>query len=221
MKAIGYLRVSTTGQALDGVSLEMQRSKVEAWASLNDSTMLAVYSDEGLSGSNADRPGLQAALAHAKREKAALVVYSLSRFSRSTIDTLRLVEELSRSGCEFVSLTEKLDTTTPAGRVVLRVLAALSEFEREQIGDRTSAALRHLKAAGKRYGKSIPHGFRLDGERLVRDEGEAEVMRLAKALRDRGLSLRKISKELEARGAFNREGRPFSACSVASLLRAA
>lgn len=220
MKAVAYIRVSTVGQAEEGVSLEMQRSKVRAWADLNDAVLVGEYADEGLSGKRADRPGLQAALAHAKREKAAVVVYSLSRFSRSTIDTLRLVEELSRSGCEFVSLTEKLDTSTPAGRVVLRVLAALGEFEREMIADRTRGAILHLKSQGKRYG-SVPHGYRDEGGQIVRDEGEAEVARLAKSLRDHGMSLRAISQELANRGAFNRCGKPFNHNSVASLLRAA
>lgn len=220
MKAVAYVRVSTVEQASEGVSLEMQRQKVRAWADLNDAVLVGEYADEGLSGKRADRPGLQAALAHAKREKAALVVYSLSRFSRSTVDTLQLVEQLARVGCEFVSLSEKLDTSTPAGRVVLRVLAALGEFEREQIAERTRGAILHLKAQGKLYG-SVPHGFRAVDGQLVQDQGEAEVVRLAKALRDRGMTLRAISQELANRGAFNRAGRPFNPNSVASLLRAA
>ena len=221
MKAIAYVRVSTVGQAQEGVSLEMQRQKVRAWAELNDAQIAGEYADEGLSGKRADRPGLQAAVAHAKREKAALVVYSLSRFSRSTVDTLRLVEDLAKAGCEFVSLTEKLDTSTPAGRVVLRVLAALGEFEREQIAARTQAAILHLKAQGKRYSASIPHGFRNNGGQLVRDEREVEIINLANALRSQGFSLRAISAELAQRGVFNREGRAFNPNSVRSLLKAA
>jgi len=198
----------------------MQRQKVRAWAELNDAQVIGEYADEGLSGKRADRPGLQAALAHAKREKAALVVYSLSRFSRSTVDTLRLVEELAKAGCEFVSLTEKLDTSTPAGRVVLRVLAALGEFEREQIAARTQAAILHLKAQGKRYSASIPHGFRLDGQQLIRDEGEAQTVMLARTLKAEGKTLRGISRELAARGLFNRIGKPYNHNSVSALLRA-
>ena len=220
MKAIAYFRVSTVGQAVDGVSLEMQRAKVRAWASLHDAEIVAEYADEGLSGKRADRPGLVSALSHAKREKAALVVYSLSRLSRSTLDTLQLTTDLERAGCDLVSLSEKLDTSTPAGRVVFRVLAALSEFEREQLAERTRGAILHLKAKGQRYG-SIPHGFRDEGGQLVRDERESRIVELVQSLRARGLSLRKISDELTARGAFNREGRPFNHNSIASRLRLA
>ena len=220
MKAIAYFRVSTVGQAVDGVSLEMQRAKVRAWASLHDAEIVAEYADEGLSGKRADRPGLVSALSHAKREKAALVVYSLSRLSRSTLDTLQLTTDLEKSGCDLVSLSEKLDTSTPAGRVVFRVLAALSEFEREQLAERTRGAILHLKAKGQRYG-SVPHGLRDEGGQLVRDEREARIVELVQSLRARGLSLRKISDELTKRGAFNREGRPFNHNSINSMLRLA
>lgn len=221
MRAISYIRVSTVGQAVDGVSLEMQRAKVRAWASLHDAEIVAEYADEGLSGKRADRPGLVSALSHAKREKAALVVYSLSRLSRSTLDTLQLAGTLEKSGCDLVSLSEQLDTSTPAGRVVFRVLAALSEFEREQLAERTRAAIQHLKAQGKRYNCSIPHGYRDEGGQLVRDEREGQIVELVQSLRSRGLSLRRISDELAQRGAFNREGRAFNPKSVASMLRMA
>ena len=220
MRAVSYIRVSTGEQAQDGVSLELQRAKVRAWASLNDAQLVAEYADEGLSGKRADRPGLMAAIAHAKREGAALVVYSLSRLSRSTLDTLQLTADLERAGCDLVSLSEKLDTSTPAGRVVFRVLAVLGEFEREQVAERTRGAILHLKAKGQRYG-AVPHGFRDDGGQLVKDEREGEVVRLVQSLRARGLSLRKISDELAARGAFNRQGRPFHPESLASMLRLA
>lgn len=220
MRAVSYIRVSTGEQAQDGVSLEMQRSKVRAWASLNDAQLVAEYADEGLSGKRADRPGLVAAIAHAKREGAALVVYSLSRLSRSTLDTLQLTADLERAGCDLVSLSEKLDTSTPAGRVVFRVLAVLGEFEREQVAERTRGAILHMKAKGQRYG-AIPHGFRDEGGQLVKDAREGEVVRLVQSLRARGMSLRKISDELAARGAFNRCGRPFHPESLASMLRLA
>ena len=220
MRAVSYIRVSTGEQAQDGVSLELQRAKIRAWASLNDAALVGEYADEGLSGKRADRPGLMAAIAAAKREKAALVVYSLSRLSRSTLDTLQLTADLERAGCDLVSLSEKLDTSTPAGRVVFRVLAVLGEFEREQVAERTRGAILHMKAKGQRYG-AIPHGFRDEGGQLVKDAREGEVVRLVQSLRERGMSLRKISDELAARGAFNRCGRPFHPESLASMLRLA
>lgn len=220
MRAIGYIRVSTEGQAVDGVSLELQRAKLEAWASLHDATLVAVFADEGLSGASADRPGLLQAIAAAKRARAALVVYSLSRLSRSTLDTLQLAGDLERAGCDLVSLQEQVDTSSPAGRVIFRVLAALAEFERDQLAERTRQAMQHLKAQGRVVG-SIPHGYTRDGDRVIPNDAEQRVVALARELRAQGLTLRQIGDALAARGAFNRAGRPYQAASVLALLRAA
>lgn len=220
MKAIGYIRVSTVGQVQDGVSLELQRGKLAAWASLHDAELVAVFADEGLSGKSADRPGLVAAIAAAKRERAALVIYSLSRLSRSTLDTLRIAGDLERAGCDLVSLQEQLDTTTPAGRVIFRVLAAMAEFERDQLAERTRQAMQHMKAQGRVVG-AIPHGYQRDGERVVPQAQEQRILAMVRELRGQGLSLRAIGDELTARGAFNRAGRPYRAESVRAMLRAA
>lgn len=220
MKAIAYVRVSTVGQVEDGASLELQRSKIEAWAQLNDAELLDVVADEGLSGKSANRPGLQRAVELAKRNRAALVVYSLSRLSRATRDTLHLVAELERAGCELVSLSEKIDTASAGGRMVFRMLSVLNEFEREQLAERTKAAMQHLKAQGRVVG-SVPHGFSRDGDELVLNVAEQRVVDIAQQLRNKGMSLRAISDELAARGAFNRSGRPYNPKSVRSMLVAA
>ena len=219
MKAVAYIRVSTTGQVADGVSLELQRAKVESWAQLNDAELVCVLADEGLSAKSMNRPGLQQAVELAKQNRAALVVYSLSRLSRSTRDTLHLVAELERAGCELVSLSEKIDTASAGGRMVFRMMSVLAEFEREQLAERTRAAMQHLKAQGRVVG-SIPHGYARDGHELVLNVAEQRVVELAQQLRDKGMSLRAVSDELAARGAFNREGRPFNPKSVRSMLAA-
>src|SRR5574337_797514 len=122
MKAIGYVRVSTEDQAHNGVSLEAQQERIEAWAKVNRADLLAVHVDRGLSGKRADnRPALQAALAQACCNRAALVVYSLSRLSRSIKDTCAIGERLAKAGATLVSLTEQLDGTTASGRLMLHM----------------------------------------------------------------------------------------------------
>jgi site-specific DNA recombinase len=220
MKAVGYIRVSTTTQADEGVSLEMQAAKVRAWADLNGAELLDVVADEGLSAKNANRPGLVRAIQLAKQHKAALVIYSLSRLSRSTRDTLELVSGLEKAGAELVSLTEKIDTSSAGGRMVFRMLSVLAEFEREQLAERTRAAMQHMKQQGFVVGQ-VPHGFSRDGDKLVLNVVEQRVVVLAQQLRDKGLTLRAISDELAARGAFNRAGRPLNPKSVRAMLLAA
>ena len=159
-RAIGYIRVSTEDQVLEGVSLAAQRNKVEAWSELNDHELLAVEEDAGISGATADkRPGLQAALDAACRKRATLVVYSLSRLARSTMDALLIAERLEKAGADLVSLSEKIDTTTAAGKMVFRMLAVLAEFERDQLAERTRAAMQHLRGQGRRISRHLPYGF--------------------------------------------------------------
>lgn len=131
MQTIGYVRVSTSRQATGGVSVETQRERIAVWSVANGYELGEVYVDAGMSGGRADnRPALQAALAHACRARAALVTYSLSRLARSTRDALAISERLSGAGADLVSLSERIDTTTAAGKMVFRMLAVLAEFER-------------------------------------------------------------------------------------------
>jgi len=205
MKAFGYIRVSTPGQAEVGVSLDAQEAKVRAWAALNDAEAV-IFRDEGISGKRADnRPGLQAALdAVAKGD--ALVVYSLSRLSRSTKDTLAIAELLAKREADLVSLSEKIDTTSAAGKMVFRILAVLSEFERDQISDRTRFALAHKKANGEKTGGDVPFGFRARNGKLYPHAEERKAIRLVLGLKAEGLTLRSICRALEAAGVARKRG---------------
>ena len=220
--AIGYIRVSTEGQAQDGVSLEAQRAKIEAWAMLNDYELVAVRVDAGISGKGmANRPGLQAALSDC-RKGSALVVYSLSRLARSTKDTIEISDLLAKSGADLVSLSEKIDTTSAAGKMVFRMLAVLAEFERDQISERTTAALQFKKSRGEKTGGQVPFGYGLadDGVRLQDNIEEQAVIRQARELKASGLSLRKIAVELQRRGFVSRAGTMFQPGQVQRMLAA-
>jgi len=223
MQAIFYLRVSTEQQATEGVSLEAQQAKLTAWATLNDATVLGVYSDAGLSGTKDDRPGLLAAMEAATKSKATLVVYSLSRLSRSTAATIRLADELNRAGAELVSLSEKIDTTTAAGKMVFRMLSVLNEFERDLVSERTTTALRHKKAQGQRVGE-IPFGYDLaaDGITLTANTAQLEAIELINSLRAEGLTYQAIADELTARGIATKKGKAkWSTASIHKIVNRA
>lgn len=217
--AIGYIRVSTEGQAQDGVSLDMQRAKIEAWAMLNDYELTAVHVDAGISGkSAANRPGLQAAMNDC-RKGSALVVYSLSRLARSTKDTIEISERLAKSGADLVSLSEKIDTTSAAGKMVFRMLAVLAEFERDQISERTTSAMQHKKGKQELVG-AVPYGFDLaaDGVNLIPNAIEQNVIHQARDLHAGGMSLRKIAAELQRRGFNARNGEMFQATQIQRMV---
>lgn len=207
MKAVFYIRVSTQDQATEGVSLEAQLSKLQSWATLNDAEVIGTFEDAGLSGTRSDRPGLAAAMDTACRHKAALVVYSLSRLSRSTSDTIALAAKLDKSGAELVSLSEKIDTSSASGKMIFRLMSVLNEFERDQIAERTSNALAHKKSKGELVG-SVPFGYTLaaDGITLEENPSQQEALVLISKLRAKGLSLRQIAQELEALGVPTAKG---------------
>lgn len=205
MKAIGYIRVSTQGQVEDGVSLDAQEAKVRAWAELNGAEVV-IFRDKGISGKRSDnRPGLQDALA-AVGKGDALVVYSLSRLSRSTRDTLTIADALAKKEADLVSLSEKIDTTSAAGKMVFRMLAVLSEFERDQISDRTRFALAHKKANGEKTGGDCPFGYRVRKGKLYLHAEEQKAVRLILNLAGKGLTLRGICRKLEAAGIARKNG---------------
>jgi len=162
--AIAYVRVSTSGQAEDGVSLDAQRSKIAAWCDVMGYELVRTCADEGLSGHSIEkRLGLQQAVEAVCASGGVLVVYSLSRLARNTRETLELGERLSQAGADLVSLSEKIDTTSAAGKMVFRMLAVLAEFERDQVSERTAMALQYKKAHGERLGGRIPYGRQLRG----------------------------------------------------------
>lgn len=208
--AIGYVRVSTEGQAADGVSLDAQRAKLDAWAKLHDHEELLVFADAGLSGSSmTQRPGLQKALDVACQRKGVLVVYSLSRLARSTKDTLAISDRLAKAGAELVSLSEKIDTTSASGKMVFRMLAVLAEFERDQVSERTRVAMAHLRKEDKRTSRFVPYGWDLDanGAHLRRNAAEHAALASMQKMRASGLSYEAIAHALDEDGVPTKMGK--------------
>ena len=126
-----------------------------------------------------------------------------------------------KRNADLVSLSERLDTTSAAGRMVFRMLAVLAEFERDQVSERTKTAMAHLKAKNLRVG-SVPFGFRLatDGRTLKAVPGEQAAIHTAKALRQGGMSMKAIASELAARGYTARNGHEFAPMQVSRMLAA-
>jgi len=206
MRAIGYVRVSTARQAEKGVSMAAQEEKVRAWAKLNEAVAVDIFTDAGLSGKRADnRPALQRAL-EAVEKGDALVVYSLSRLARSTRDTLALADTLQKRGADLVSLSEKIDTTSAAGKMVFRMLAVLGEFERDQVSDRTRAALEHKRANGEKTGGEVPYGYRARAGRLFKVTREQRAIESMVRMRRQGRTLRAIGRALENAKVTRKDG---------------
>ena len=221
-RTVAYLRVSTDKQADRGVSLDAQRAKVAAYAELYDLDLVEVIVDAGESAKSLDRPGLQRALATLKRGEAeALLVVKLDRLTRSVVDLGTLVDRYFAPGkAALLSVGEQIDTRSAAGRLILNVLAAVSQWEREAVGERTATAMQHKASQGEYTGGQPPFGRRIgaDGARLEPDAREEEARATARLLRSRGLSLREVGRELERRGMRSRTGRGFAPVQVARMV---
>jgi site-specific DNA recombinase len=211
VKTIAYIRVSTDKQADHGISLEAQEAKVRAYAALYDLELIGIEIDAGESASTLERPALQRALRMLRTKKAkALLVVKLDRLTRSVRDLADLVDTYFASGkCALLSVTEQVDTRTAGGRMVLTILTTIGQWEREVIGERTSVAMAHLHAQGKRTSRFAPYGFRYADGVLETDPHEQAILARARELRGAGLALRAIASTLEEAGYVNREGQPF------------
>ena len=222
--AIGYVRVSTAGQAMDGVSLPAQQARIQRWCAANDYELVEMFTDAGVSGKRADnRPGLNRALNAACKRRAALVVYSLSRLARSTRDAIDIAERLDKAGADLVSLSERIDTSSASGKMVFRMLAVLAEFERDLVSERTMAALAHKSRNGERVG-GVPFGWQLadDGVALLPDDSEQSVITDIKTMRADGRSLRRIAAELTRRGVrTKKQNTRWTHQAVASIVKRA
>jgi DNA invertase Pin-like site-specific DNA recombinase len=173
-----YGRVSTTNHGQD---VQVQTRDLEQFAQVRGWCLVDSYLDIGISGAKDKRPELDRLMADAHRRKFdVVIVWKFDRFARSVSHLLRALENFNALGIAFVSLSEQMDTTTPAGRMVFTVLGAVAELERSLIVERVRAGLRNARAKGKTLGRP----------RKVVDAGRIT------ALRAQGRSLRSIASEL-------------------------
>jgi DNA invertase Pin-like site-specific DNA recombinase len=148
MKAAIYARVSTVEQTADNQLLELRHYvQARGWTGTE-------FVDHGVSGTKESRPALDTLMQGAKRRKFdVLVCWRLDRLGRNLRHLILLLDELHALGIGFVTLGEGIDTTSPTGRLVLHVLGAISEFERERIRERVIAGLHRARTQGKALGR--------------------------------------------------------------------
>lgn len=176
-RAAIYARVSTTEQCTD-----MQIAELRELAQRRGWQVACEYVDEGVSGTKSSRPQLDKLMADSRRRRFDLVlVFRFDRFARSTSHLLSALEEFRSLGIDFVSCHEAIDTTTPLGKMVFTVVAAVAELERSIIVERVRAGIARARAKGKRLGR--PPGSRIDSVEIRKLLGE-------------GFSMQKVANQL-------------------------
>jgi DNA invertase Pin-like site-specific DNA recombinase len=176
---IGYARVSTEDQNLDLQVSALQKAGCDT-----------ICRDSGVSGAAVSRPGLNKALCKLKKNDI-LVVWRLDRLGRSLVHLVHTINDLEKRGIHFRSLTENIDTSSSGGRLVFHIMAAMAEFERNLISERTRAGMTVAKASGRNVGRPpvLSEKERSAAVRAIK-KGEAKIV----VARRYGVSIRTIER---------------------------
>lgn len=219
MKAVGYVRVSTDEQAREGISLDNQVEKVKAFCKAKDWELVDIIADEGRSGKDLNRPGIQQVIRGCKKKAfGVLIVCKLDRLTRNVRDLGYLIQDVfEKNGVGFSSIADNFDTTTANGKLVLNVLGSVAQWEREIISERTREALHFKREKRELYGM-VPLGFDLEGDRLIPNPKELDTVKYVKSLREKRLSLQKIANRLNLEGIKTKLGGRWFGSTVRYLL---
>lgn len=204
-RAIAYLRVSSSDQSDNGHSLAAQREKVMQYAALHELEIVEVIEDAGVSAKTLHRPGLIRALDLLKTGKAdALLVMKLDRLTRNVRDLGGLIEEYFSENARFALLSalDHIDTRSSNGRLVLNVLASVSQWEREAICERTKGVMQSMKASGRVISRpTLGYDEVVDADgkrRLVSNATEQALIARIVEMRNSGLSYQRVADALNS-----------------------
>lgn len=198
--AVGYCRVSTEAQAIDGMSIETQRKRIEEYCKLRQWSLLKIYEDAGVSGGTMERPGIKL-LKEELKEGLIVIITDISRLGRNLYDALQFRNTLKEVGAELVCITGDLDFTTPVGNMLFGILMSVSEMERANISKHVSANMDRLKKE-KRLRTKAPFGYQYTtkDEHCIKDPQQQEVLKLIIDLYKQGNSIYKICNMLNEWG---------------------
>ncbi len=214
-----YTRVSTDNQAeVEFNSCQAQEEKIKSFINSQENLLVfKVYSDAGFTGASLERPALAEMLGDIQENKInTVIVYKIDRLTRSPKDFYALIEIFENYKVDFISITERFDTSTPSGRLLRNIMLTFAQFERELTSERTRDKLLERAHKGMWNGGSVPFGYRVVDKRLVPDGQKlAEIF----AIFAESGSLAKTYTLLKNKQIFNNKSLPFSKAHLQSILR--
>ena len=214
-----YTRVSTDNQAeVEFNSCQAQEEKIKSFINSQENLFVfKVYSDAGFTGANLERPGLQEMLRDIQENKINVVIaYKIDRLTRSPKDFYALIEIFENYKVDFISITERFDTSTPSGRLLRNIMLTFAQFERELTSERTKDKLLERAHKGMWNGGNVPFGYKVVDKRLVPD-GQ-KLTEIFAIFAETG-SLAKTYQLLKERRILNDKDLPFSKAHLQSILR--
>ncbi len=160
-------------------SCENQKEKIRSFVnSQNNWQVFKIYSDAGYSGVTLNRPAIQQLLSDLKKEKIDIVlVYKIDRLTRSPKDFYQLIEFFEQSKIDFISITERFDTSTPAGRLLRNIMLTFAQFERELTSERTRDKMLECAKKGLCNGGFTPYGYSRQNKKFIPQTKEAEIIK--------------------------------------------
>jgi site-specific DNA recombinase len=219
LKLIGYTRISTTGQ-IDNTSLQDQRNKLQAYCLAFGHELIEVF-EEVESGKNAiDRPIFNMALERVAKDADGIIATKLDRIARNTRDVLALVEDvLQPQSKSLVLLDLQVDTSTPIGKMILTVMAAVASLERDTIIERTQGG-RKAKSKGGGYAYGSPRfGMQSIKTELVSNDDEVEVINIIRRHRRSGKSYQSIANYLNDNNVKSKRGGKWHSETVSTVYK--
>ena len=190
-----YIRVSTQDQAQHGFSLAAQQESLENYAKALGYDIFKIYKDEGKSAKDLKRPEMQQMLQDAEAKKfSAIFIYKLDRFSRSLKDLILTIDHLKEIGVDFVSLQDKIETTSASGKLMFQIIGAFAEFERNMIGDRTKFGMQRKAKEGGFITKA-PKGYVIVNKELIPAENSEEIEEIFNEFLNNKISLTQLAKK--------------------------
>lgn len=220
MQVAAYIRVSTDEQADKGNSLQEQQERLSAYCKVMGWPAPIYYIDDGYSAKNLQRPGIQRLLGDVKENKINIVLTSkLDRLCRNLLDLLQTIDLFEDHNCSYVSATESFDTSTAVGKMVLQLLGAFAEFERERISERVKDNMMSLKKNTSKAMTKPCYGYDVVNGLYKINELEAEHVRYMFDLAEQGHGHRMIAKLLNDRGATTKQGKLWDQVNVKRLMQ--
>ena len=217
-----YTRVSTDGQAdVEFNSCDSQEVRIRSYISSQEGMeIFKVYSDQGYSGANLDRPFLIEMINDIKAGNIdAVIAYKIDRLTRSPRDFYQLIEVLDAYNVSFISVTEHFDTSTPSGRLLRNIMLTFGQFERELISERIRDKMAERAKKGYWNCGYAPFGFMKENKKLVINPEEAKVVKNMFEIYNASGSTAEIYHKLKEQGVCDRRGRPFSIETIAKMLK--
>jgi len=191
-----YVRVSTQDQAKHGISLQAQEEALKNYAKSQGYEIFRIYKDEGKSGKDLKhRPEMVQMLKDAELRKfQAIFIYKLDRFSRSLMDLITTIEQLKEWGIDFVSLQDKIETTSATGKLMFHIVSAFAEFERNVTSERTKFTM-DSKFRGGNLVTKAPLGYKVLNKQLVPRENSYIVQEIFQTYLNNDISLTQLAKK--------------------------